>query len=132
MSLEIGTIPEPEASEHWEALQAFLRPAAERAGLGHLIGEDELLWAVLAQNRAIAAATVRLTADDVMEVVLMGGVNHRLWLKELEDAIAACARANGARKLRAYGRRGWKRAGWWREVGEKGGWTLFERDLENA
>lgn len=129
MSLEIGVVPEPESSEHWEALQAFLRPAADRGGLDSLLDENELLWAVLEENRPIAAATARLLTDGTCEVALVGGIDHRKWLKPLDDAIGRAAREAGALRLRAYGRRGWARVLGWKVLGEREGFTGYERDL---
>lgn len=130
--LEIGVVPNPEQSEHWEALQAFLRPAADRGGLGALIGFNQPLWAVLEDGEPIAAATARPLVDGSVEIVLVGGRDHHKWLAELDATIGRDAREYGASELRAYGRRGWARAltklGW-EIMGERDGFTAYRRGL---
>jgi hypothetical protein len=128
----IGIIPNPEASSHWTDFKAFLAPAAKRGQLDTLIGPHELLWAVFDGQRPIAAATARLTEDNVAEVILVGGSDHRAWIAELDDLIGRAARDAGATCLRAYGRKGWiktLKAQGWAVMGEADGLVMYERTL---
>ena len=130
--MQIAVIPEPEASEHWPEFKAFLEPARVRGGCDTLIGPNEVLWAVLDGNKAIAAATAQMLLDNVAEVILVGGVRHREWLEKLNSVIGASAAAAGARLLRAIGRRGWRKslcAYGWAVIGERDGVILYQREL---
>lgn len=130
--IHIGIISDPEQNPNWTDFQAFLEPARERGGLDTILGPDELLWAVFDGPKPIAAATTRLTEDGSAEVILVGGIEHRRWIAELDRLIGACAREAGASRLRAGGRRGWVKtlcAQGWQCLGERGGFTIYERDL---
>jgi hypothetical protein len=124
--LTIGLIDGP---PYLEPAKAYLEPARIRGGLPDLIGEHELLWGVLDGSGLIAAATARLTVDDVCEVVLVGGRDHGRWLHELDEAIGRAAADAGALRMRAYGRRGWARVLGWNVLGEQDGFTAYERAL---
>lgn len=130
MSLEVGIVPDPEASPYWADFKAFLAPAAARGGLDALIGENELLWAVFEAGRPIAAATARLIdGGKTAEVILVGGTGHRKWLKQLDDAIGRAAKDAGATTMLATGRRGWARVLGWQLTGSEAGFYRYERAL---
>ena len=132
--LVVRHVADPERSEHWPEFKAFLEPARVRGGCDTLIGPNEVLWAVLDGNKAIGAATARLLVDDTAEVVLVGGVRHREWIKELDDRIGAAAAEAGATHLRAYGRRGWLKslcANGWERKGQRDGFVAYERELRH-
>lgn len=117
---------------YWDDFKRFLEPARARGGLDTILAPDELLWGVCVAGKPVGAATTRLTVDDVSEVVLVGGCDHRLWIKRLDDAIADLSRASGATAMRAYGRRGWiktLRVNGWRVIGERDGFVGYEKVL---
>jgi hypothetical protein len=74
------------------------------------------VWAVLDGDDLLAAATARMTVEKTCEVVLVAGVDHRKWLKELDRRIGAAAAEAGATRMSAIGRAGWakslKALGW--------------------
>lgn len=130
MSLEIGVLPDPEQTDFWPEIEAFLRPAADRGNLSELIGEHELCWVVLDGSTLMAAATARwLPEARQVEVVLVGGRDFRRWLKPLDEMIGRWGRDEGAIALRAYGRAGWARCLGWKVIGREGDFTAYERDL---
>jgi hypothetical protein len=130
LSVDVGIVSDPEASPYWADFKAFLGPAAARGGLDTLIGENELLWGVLAENEAIGAATARLIdGGKVAEVVLVGGRDFRRWIRELDDAIGRAARDAGATSMLATGRKGWARVLGWQLTGREGEMCRYERAL---
>lgn len=100
-------------------------------GFADVIDPDEALWVVLEDGELLAAATAWL-GDGFVEVGLVGGKDHRRWLKELDSVIGAAAREAGATRLQAMGRRGWTKAlcalGWER-LGETEDTTFYRREL---
>lgn len=127
--LQIGVLADPEHSPLWPRIEALLEPAARRGGVP-VLEQYEDVWAVFYRGVLIAAATTRYLPDErIAEVVLVGGRDHKLWLKPLDDKITAWATLGGLKAVRAYGRPGWKRALGWKVIGEKDGFVAYERTL---
>lgn len=68
------------------------------------------VWAVMDGDELLAAATARLTVENECEVVLVAGVDHRRWLRALDQKIGTAAREAGATRLLAWGRAGWRKS----------------------
>jgi hypothetical protein len=119
----IGSVPNPTTWERWNEAKGLLEPARQRGNFESAIEPDEALYVVLDGENLLACATAWL-GEGFVEVKLVGGVNRRKWLKELNQTIGDAARAAGARELRAWGRRGWAK-----ELGAMG-WAAFPIDNE--
>jgi hypothetical protein len=82
-------------------------------------------------DELLAAATARIASEEC-EVILVGGRDHRRWLRELDQTIGAAAREAGALRMVAIGRRGWVKAlsaqGWAQSNGPEG-LTKYVREL---
>lgn len=128
MSLDIGIYPKPQHSPYWNDIVAFLEPAVAQGDRPMLL-DHELVWTVHERGKLLAAATTRVTKDGIAEVMFVGGRDFRRWLKPLDDMIAAWARAEGMRAVRAYGRRGWVKVLGWDVLGVDDGSTVYERRL---
>jgi hypothetical protein len=131
LSLNIGSVPNPQDWEHWKAAEAFLEPARKLGGFATVIDPDEALWAVMDGETLIGCATAWL-GEGYCEVKLVGGRDYRRWIAELDKMIGAAARDAGARWLQAMGRRGWVkslRALGWAVMGEADGMTVYRREL---
>lgn len=130
--LLVGIWPDAQHSPSWPGIEALLRPAADRGGVAIEHGPGWHVWTVHRNGELIAAANVRRTVDDAVEVVLVGGCGFREWLGPLDARIGEWARDEGATCLRAYGRSGWARVLGWRVIGRKHGFTGYERLLAPA
>lgn len=130
--LVIGVVPDPRNWEHWSKAEALLDPARARGDFPSVLGDDELLWAVMDGDELIACATAWLSTAGYVEVPLIGGRDHHRWLGELDKRIGAAAAEAGATKLIGIGRRGWlkslSRLGWER-TGELDGMFIYARSL---
>lgn len=124
----IGILPDAEHTPAWPHIRSLLEPAVKR-GDREMLRPHELVWVVLDGTEIIAAATTRLTKDDTAEVLFVGGRDHKRWLKPLDDTIAAWARDEGAKAVRAFGRKGWVRVLGWDVLGTDEGSTIYERRL---
>jgi hypothetical protein len=127
----IGSVPAPLEWTHWKAAEALLEPARVLGGFASVIEPDEALWAVMDGDELLACATAWL-GEGFVEVKLVGGRDHRRWLKELDGAIGAAAKEAGATWLQAFGRRGWVKAlgvNGWDSLGETDGMTVYRREL---
>jgi hypothetical protein len=86
-------------------------------------------------NDLLAVATAWLSTERYVEVKLIGGRDHRRWLKELDDKIGAEAAQAGAALMIGIGRAGWakslKRIGWERIRAVDDHW-LYARRLERG
>jgi hypothetical protein len=83
-------------------------------------------------DELVACATAWL-GDGFVEVKLVGGRDHRRWLKQLDEVIGAAAAEAGATWLQAFGRRGWVKAlsaNGWASLGEVDGSTVYRRELK--
>lgn len=107
--MQIGWLPSPTEWERWPEVVALLEPAA-RQGPVPILEDGEMVWVVLDGPAILGAATARLCENGSAEVVLVGGRDHRRWLDTLDDELGSAARAAGATRLTAYGRRGWAKA----------------------
>ena len=127
--LRIGVVQSPHTWEHWEEAKAYLDPARARGDFNTVLEPDEELFAVLDGDELLAVATAWFDVGEMrVEVKLVGGRDHRRWLKELDEVIGATARRAGARSMVAIGRTGWTKslgALGWEKFGEVDAKTLI-------
>jgi len=105
--MQIGAVQNPRQWSRWPEAEALLEPARARGDFPSVLDDDEVLFAVLDGDELLAVATAWLSTDKFVEVKLIGGRDHRRWVKELDQHIGREARLAGASELRAWGRRGW-------------------------
>ena len=106
--MQIGVVPAPLEWELWPQAKAYLDPARLQGGFADCIEPDEELFAVLDGDELLAVATAWFNCDlNMVEIKLVGGREHRRWLKALDEAIGRAAKVAGATALCAWGRKGW-------------------------
>ena len=130
--MQIGSVPAPLEWTHWKAAEGFLEPARALGGFDSVIDPDEALWAVMDGDELIGCATAWLQGE-LCEVKLVGGRDHRRWIKQLDERIGAAALEAGATRLTAWGRAGWTkilRAQGWESQKMTDGSTAYSRRLE--
>jgi len=124
----VGVVEDPENSVCWEDVKRHLEPAAGRNGIP-LLEQHDLVWIVAHDGKLKGAATTRLSSEGYAEVVLVGGRDHRLWLKQLDQKIGEWATSEGCHTLAACGRKGWRRSLGWDVLGEHAGNVIYGRKL---
>ena len=128
----IGWVNDPLNWDRWQEAEKLLEKARHPTA-GQILEHNYLVWAVMDGDDLLACATARLTEDDECEVILVGGREHRRWLKDLDNAIGAAAAEAGATRMVACGRPGWRKAlkamGWASEGA--GDLTVYSRALES-
>lgn len=130
----ICVIADPQHWEHWEQAKAYLEPARARGGFPAVIDPDEELFAVIdPSDGLLACATAWFSVDgNYVEVKLVGGREHRRWIRQLDEELGRLARLAGAERLIAWGRCGWTkvlpRLGW-ECIGVVDGSTGYQRAL---
>ncbi len=67
-----------------------------------------LLWLAVADGEKIRAAGITSLAGDACEIIAVGGVGHKDWIRFIEG-IEKYARAEGQKRVRIIGRKGWAR-----------------------
>lgn len=129
--MQIGSVPAPLEWAHWPEAEAFLEPARKLGGFDSVIDPDEALWAVMDEGELLGCATAWLQGE-LCEVKLVGGRDHRRWIKELDQLIGRAAREAGASRLTAFGRGGWRKilaAQGWESLKLSDGNTAYSREL---
>lgn len=102
----------------WPAVRDMLHKAHLKTDLGHsadlegdVLGGNGVLWLAACEGKIEAAAVAVLTRTDVHKVAVItcvGGAKMRRWLHMLSE-VEAWAKAEGAAKIRIFGRKGWLR-----------------------
>lgn len=124
----IGIIADPENHPDWQAIKAFLEPAAALADR-EVLKPLDAVWVVYAPE-ITGAAVACLKADGTGEVPLVGGRDHRRWIKRLDNRICAWMRDEGRTAVRACGRKGWRRVLTdWAVIGIEGDMLIYEKAL---
>lgn len=126
--MDIGIIPDPENHRDWEAIKALLEPAA-KFGEREILRPLEMVWVVY-DNELKGAAVASLKMDDTGEVSLVGGTDYRRWIKQLDWLICSWMRREGMSRVRAYGRKGWRKVLTdWEAMTLEDGQTAYEKVL---
>jgi hypothetical protein len=123
--VQIGCVPDPRNWDRWPEVEAYLEPARARGGFPSVLDDDEVLFVVLDGGELLAAATAWLSTDRFVELKLLGGRDHKRWIRELDEHVGREARIAGATELRAWGRRGWAK-----QLGAMG-WATLPYDSES-
>lgn len=115
-SAELACIHPSNLRDVWPLVAERIRSAVLRTDLAHttdierdLFEGDALLWVAIVGGMIEAAATTLLIKTDrnlVCVISACGGANMENWL-HLLAGIEAWAKAEGAAKVRIYGRKGW-------------------------
>ena len=128
----VSRVGNPREWDKWPEAEAYLEPARARGGFATVLDDDEVLFAVMDGDELLAAATAWLSKDGFVEVKLVGGRDHTRWLAALNDVIGSEARAAGATRIIAIGRRGWAKSlkllGWEKLQPVEDHW-LFQREI---
>lgn len=128
----IGITPNPVEHPHWPQIRAYLEPAAKRGGVP-VLEQHEEVWTAYEDGDLIGAATARILPSELIgEVVLVGGKDREKWIKGLNWLLGCWFRMEGMKRMRAYGRKGWKReleAMGWKVIGEEQNVVAYERAL---
>jgi hypothetical protein len=90
--VRIGAVPDPRKWDRWPEAEALLEPARARGGFPSVLDDDEVLFAVLDGDELLAVATAWLSTEHYVEVKLIGGRDHRRWLKQLDKELGPLLR----------------------------------------
>lgn len=81
-------------------------------------------------DRPIAALITQATTENVLECLIAGGTDAKLWAGVSEGRLSAFASENGLNRLRIWGRKGWARLfPHWERVGVEDGYLILELKL---
>lgn len=87
------------------------------------------IW-IAVTDRPISALITQATTDDVLECLIAGGTETKLWAGVAEGRLSAFASENGLNRLRIWGRKGWARVfPNWERVGVEDGYLILELKL---
>jgi hypothetical protein len=104
--------------ETWPLARELIRAAIERTDLSEfadierdVLSGDQLLWLVVSDHIEAAVVTHLIKTRDrpVCVITACAGSQRERWLNLLAK-IEAYAKAEGAKCMRLYGRKGWERA----------------------
>lgn len=137
---KIFCVPPDAVGSAWLACGAWLLHGLNEAGNVPVLdtidacrdGRNQL-WIMgdLERSECLGAAVTQITVDGearFVDVIVLAGKDLRLWARPLAEALAAFAKAEGARSVRANGRKEWSRLfPEVRAIGAAGEKTVFER-----
>lgn len=87
------------------------------------------VW-IIETDRPIAALISQATTENVLECLLGGGRDAKIWAGVAEQRLSAFAAENGLNRLRIWGRKGWARVfPSWDRVGVEDGYLILEKLL---
>ena len=126
--MRIGIIADPLNHPDWPTIEALLEPAA-KLGNRPVYREWDAIWCVYDDRELIGVANARLTAEGG-EVALVGGRQHRKWIRKLDWLICSWMRREGMPVVRAFGRKGWRKVLTdWESMELEDGSTGYEKVL---
>jgi hypothetical protein len=117
-SVELVCVDPARVADFWPLARSHIRTAIERTDLSEfadierdVLAGDQLLWLAWSGTLEAAATThlIKTRGRPVLIVTACSGQQRERWLP-LFAKIEEYARAEGARCVRIYGRRGWERA----------------------
>lgn len=130
--MQVGAVADPLNWDRWPEAEALLEPARARGDFARCLDPDEALFVAIEDGELLAAITAWLSTEGYCEVKLIGGRDHRRWLKQMDETIGAAAKSAGASRLIGIGRKGWgkalRRLGW-EQIGAVEDHFLFARAL---
>jgi hypothetical protein len=118
LSVDLVCVPPSDVHKIWLQAKGLIRAAIERTGLGEfseietdVLRGDQLLWLAISDHIEAAATTWLVKTRDrpVLVLTACSGLQRERWLP-LFAQIEKYARAEGAKCIRIYGRKGWQRA----------------------
>lgn len=84
------------------------------------------IWLVVT-DKPIAALITQATTENVLECLIAGGTDAKLWARAAEGRLTSFASENGLNRLRIWGRKGWARVfPHWERVGVEDGYLILE------
>jgi len=114
-SLVVAWLPEPEKHWFWPEIEEILAADHDEPRC-----DGDTVWLAIDDGVIVAVVTARLCEDGAAEIVNVSGKDWRRWVEPFEATLVDWARHNSMRRVRAFGRRGWMRAGkalGWRQTG---------------
>lgn len=121
-----GWLPEPEKHPLWPDLWALVA-TVRRRGFEPSWNDGDLLWLTSDCGEVIGVATTRLLANGDAELMHVAGTRLKEWAGLLEALVCDWARLNGAARITASGRMGWRRIV--EPLGWKSSGDQYEKEL---
>ena len=117
LSVDLVCVPPDDVHKIWPQAGELIRAAIEQTDLSEfadleydVLSGDQLLWLAISDHIEMATTThlVKTRGKPVLIITACGGSRRDRWLPLLYQ-IENYARAEGAGRVRLYGRKGWER-----------------------
>lgn len=117
-SVDLCCVDPKTVHEIWPQAKDLIRAAIEQTGLSEfadietsILAGDQLLWLAISDHIEAAAVTHLIKAKDapVLVITACAGSQRERWLP-LRHRIESYAKAEGCKRVRLFGRKGWEKA----------------------
>jgi hypothetical protein len=116
-TVDLVCVPPADVSKTWPLARLLIKSAIEHTGLSdfdhiesQVLSGDQLLWLAISDHVEAAATThlVKTRGKPILVVTACSGSRRERWIA-LRHRIEAYGKAEGASRIRLYGRKGWER-----------------------
>lgn len=117
LSVDLVCVPPADVHKIWPQAGELIRAAIEQTDLSEfadleydVMSGDQLLWLAISDHIEAAATThlIKTRGKPVLVITACSGYQRERWLPLLSK-IEQYAKAEGASRVRLYGRKGWER-----------------------
>jgi hypothetical protein len=115
--VDLYSVAPADIASAWPLARLLIKSAIEHTGLSdfdhiesQVLSGDQLLWLAISDHVEAAATThlIKTRGKPILVVTACSGTRRERWI-ELRHKIEAYGKAEGASRIRLYGRKGWQR-----------------------
>lgn len=139
MTVKVGHVDVKEAKKHWPYYEPFVERAIKHSSdeytpsdiLKGIADQDYMMLSAMIDGvvHGVVILSLQTTPQSTFVLIdFLGGHKIEQWMTEAVDAVKVVAKSLGAKKVKAFGRRGWRKFEGSSEF--KATRTVFEMEIQ--